>query len=208
MTLEFFNQLPIVAEYVKLESRFRDIQGWVSGVEGYALMLAAKSGPGAGAIVEIGSWMGKSTCWLAAGSMSAHREKVCAIDPFDGGPMLRDLAIVRNEGTTYHAFVDNLTAAGLFDYVEPMVATSQQAAANWVRPIRLLFIDGDHSYDAVKLDFALWSRFVVAEAMIAFDDVTGEYEGAKRFYDELIASDRRYLEVAHVGKMKWIQRLS
>ena len=73
MTLPILDKLLVVAEYAQLEERFRKIEGWIFGVEGYALTLLAAHGPGAGEIVEIGSWMGKSTCWLAAGSKAARR---------------------------------------------------------------------------------------------------------------------------------------
>ncbi len=102
-----------------------------------------------------------------------------------------------------------MTRAGLFDYVEPIVATSQVAAGTWNKPVRLLFIDGDHSYAAVKADFEMWSRFLVADALIAFDDVvSGSYEGAKRYYDELMQADRGFREIARVGKMKLVQKLA
>ena len=208
MTAGIIDKLLVVSEYALLEERFRGIQGWISGPEGYALLLMAAHGPGEGEIVEIGSWMGKSTCWLAAGSKSTGREKVHAVDPFDGGPALADRAVIQEEGTTYHAFVDNLTRAGLFDYVEPIVATSQVAAGTWTKPVRLLFIDGDHSYAAVKADFEMWSRFLVADALVAFDDVvSGSYEGARRYYDELMQADRGFREIARVGKMKLVQKL-
>ncbi len=203
---EYFDKLAVAAEFVDFALRFGRIEGWLSETEGYALLLAAADGPGNGEIVEIGSWMGRSTCWLAAGSKSKGREKVHAIDPFDGGPMLGELAVIREQGTTYHSFVDNLTSVGLFDYVEPIVATSHKAAQTWSKPVRLLFIDGDHSFDAVKADFEQWSRFLVVDALIAFDDVTGQYEGAERYYNELLQSDDRYREIARVGKMKFIQR--
>ena len=202
------DKLLIVSDFAIQEERFRNVQGWMSGVEGYALMLMAAHGPGAGEIVEIGSWMWKSACWLAAGSKSTLREKVHAIDPFDGGPMLQGLPVIREQGTTYHMFVDNLTSVALFDYVVPIVATSRKAAQSWNKPIGLLFIDGDHSYDAVKADFEMWSRFLVVEAVIAFDDVaSNSFDGAKRYYDELMQSDDRYHEIARVGKMKLIQRI-
>jgi hypothetical protein len=37
-----------------------------------------------------------------------------------------------------------------------VVATSEQAAAEWSDPISLLWIDGDHEYDSVKRDLELW----------------------------------------------------
>jgi predicted O-methyltransferase YrrM len=203
--LDLLDQFQIVARYVDFEYRFRKVEGWMPGLCGYALMLAAAYGPGAGEIVEIGSWMGKSTCWLAAGSKSARREKVHAIDTFDGGPWLKDQPAIRDEGTTYHRFVLNLEEQELFDHVEPVMATSQEAVRNWTKPIRLLFIDGDHSYEGVKSDFESWSRFLVANSLVAFDDVAGNYEGAKRYYDELLQRDARCREILRVGNMKMIQ---
>ena len=38
-------------------------------------------------------------------------------------------------------------------------------------PVCLLFIDGDHSYDGVKKDFALYSPLVKREGIIAFHDI-------------------------------------
>jgi predicted O-methyltransferase YrrM len=197
-----------VAQYIDLEQRFSKVEGWLSGLEGYALMLLAANGPGSGEIVEIGSWMGRSTCWLAYGSKSRFREKVHAVDPFDGGAELGRLDVIKREGTTYFAFVDNLTRQGLFDYVDPIVARSAEAVKKWAKPIRLLLIDGEHTYAAVKQDFELWTRFLVAGGVVAFDDVTGQYPDLVRYYEELMAGSKEFREILRVGKMKFIQRVA
>jgi predicted O-methyltransferase YrrM len=49
--------------------------------EARALFGLAYAGPGEGAIVEIGSFIGRSTIYLAKGAMAAGRERVTAIDP-------------------------------------------------------------------------------------------------------------------------------
>jgi len=61
----------------------------------------------------------------------------------------------------------------------------------------LLFIDGDHSYSAVKLDFLNYSRFVAKGGLIAFHDIVPDYKtrygiltqsftgGAPRFWNEI-----------------------
>lgn len=46
----------------------RKIDGWLTELEGAALYHAAMYGPAEGKIVEIGSFKGKSTVWLASGS--------------------------------------------------------------------------------------------------------------------------------------------
>ena len=34
--------------------------------------------------------------------------------------------------------------------------TSEEASRGWNHPVRVLWIDGDHRYEAAKLDFTLW----------------------------------------------------
>lgn len=56
-------------------------------------------------------------------------------------------------------------------------------------PFRMIFIDADHSYNAVKKDYELYGDI---GKIIAFHDVCGlrDCEGAKKFFDELVeASD-------------------
>jgi predicted O-methyltransferase YrrM len=157
------------------------IDGWLRRCEGLALFELAAVGPGAGKIVEIGSFKGLSTVWLASGSKLAHREHVFAIDPHTGSPEHQKGGSGHDrmppEGTTRHVFMRNLKLAGVSDYVEPIIATSAQAAAQWQEPIRLMFIDGAHEYEAVRLDFELWSKFVIPGGVIAFHDVTPTFPG-------------------------------
>src|SRR5262249_43965944 len=75
-----------VEEFARLHAQFRDIAGFLAPIEGFALHQLAQSGPGRGNIVEIGSFMGLSTCWLASGSKAAGRLGVIAVDHFTGSP--------------------------------------------------------------------------------------------------------------------------
>lgn len=209
MKPEFFNDLNAVAEMFGLAMRFRHIEGWLGDDEGYLLFRLARDGEGAGAIVEIGSWMGRSTAWLAAGSLAAGRERVHAIDVFDGGPEHRNREVIRNEGTTYHRFAENLEGLGLFGHVEPIVADSRSAARDWNgAPIRLLFIDGDHQYDAVKSDFDLWARHVPGGGLVVFDDVAEKHPGVWRFVGEVRADTAHWTHVISIGKTATFQRIA
>lgn len=59
------------------------------------------------------------------------------------------------------------------------------------RPLDLLFIDGDHSYEGVRQDFASYSGLVGPEGLIALHDITpGPPEavgGVPRFWTEVSA---------------------
>lgn len=192
-------RLRTVLDFYQMSIRTKEIDGYLDDVQGYLLALMAEQGPGIGEIVEIGSFKGRSTCWLAYGTKIAGREHVTAIDPFTGSPEHQpgmscvdmDLAA---QGSTLPIFRQNVRKMDLDLYVAPIVATSEKAAKDWSRPIRLLFIDGDHSYGGVKQDFELWSRHVVAGGLIAFHDV-GHWDGVTQFYREFMATTNSYEEV-------------
>jgi predicted O-methyltransferase YrrM len=60
--------------------RAAHVEGWLSEAQGRALFEAAAATTGRGAIVEIGSWKGRSTTWLASGARLAG-QRVYAVDP-------------------------------------------------------------------------------------------------------------------------------
>ncbi|MBI2424335.1 MAG: class I SAM-dependent methyltransferase [Candidatus Hydrogenedentes bacterium] len=198
-------RLKATAEYLQLVEEIKPVQGFLLDLQGYTLMLLAEEGPGAGSIVEIGSFMGKSTCWLARGAKRAQREKVYAIDPFTGSPEhqsggICEVSVIAEDGSTFPMFEQNIRALGVLEQVVPIVARSEDAARDWHGPIRLLFIDGDHSYEASKLDFDLWSPFVVPGGIIVFHDI-GEWEGVTRFYNEHVITDPRYKQLLNLYSM-------
>ena len=90
--------------------------------------------------------------------------------------------------------------------MNPIVASSAEAASQWQGPIRLLFIDGDHSYEASRQDLELWSPFVVPHGLICFHDIPG-WEGVTRFYRELMSRTTAYREAGTVLSMKIVQKL-
>jgi hypothetical protein len=81
-----FAALGTVADFLNWQHRLAGVEGFPADLEGYALLRVAASGGGVGAGVEIGSYLGRSTAFLLAGSKSAGREKVVAVDHFRGSP--------------------------------------------------------------------------------------------------------------------------
>ncbi|MDY7000284.1 MAG: class I SAM-dependent methyltransferase [Thermodesulfobacteriota bacterium] len=204
--------LKTAAEFSGFVKRTKDIKGWLHVLEGYALMTLAELGPGVGEIVEIGSYMGKSTCWLAHGSKKVQREKIHAIDHFQGSPEHQEGGIasseeIKHEGTTYNKFLENIKSVDLDDYVNPVPLSSLEAVKTWDKKIRLLFIDGEHTYEGVKNDFEAWSKFVVPAGIIAFHDYGNpHFPGVKKFYSELMNSTDEYRDSFQVVKLKAIQK--
>lgn len=128
--------------------------------EAKLLALLAKTASH-GAIVEIGSYKGKSTVYLAKGAeFSNEGLKVYAIDPHLLG--------------TERIFKENIKKLKLDDIVVPLIMKSEEAVKQWREPISLLFIDGAHDYENAKKDFALWEPWVIAGGTIAFHDKFAE----------------------------------
>lgn len=169
----------------------QEIEGWLRDDEAAFLYAAARYGPGRGAIVEVGSWKGKSTVWLAAGSKAAGREKVYAVDPHTGSPE-------HGAVWTFPEFSRNVERAGVADGVIPLVMTSEAAAAQWSQPVRLLWIDGAHEYDRVRRDVALWSAHLIDGGILALHDTIGWFAGPRRVAREVLRS-RGYRRCGIVG---------
>ena len=79
--------------------------------------------------------------------------------------------------------------------VEWIRARSDDAARSWSEPIDFVFIDGDHSYEAVRTDWRDWNGFVAGGGRVAFHDALldapwmDESFGSARFVAELIDAD-------------------
>ena len=174
--------------------RAGDVDGWLSDAQGRALFDAAAATTGRGVILEIGSWKGRSATWLASGARLAG-QRVYAIDPHRGSR--EDPA-----ADTLTAFLDNLARNGLADIVEPMVMTSEEAAARIAGPIELLFIDGDHSYEAVRRDAELWLPRLMDGGTVMFHDVaTAAYTGPRRIVRRMVCRNPQFHGIARVGSM-------
>ncbi len=185
---------------------FKSVPGMISEEDGLFLYdLASKCTKGA--IVEIGSSSGRSTICLAKGSKSGGNMTVYAIDPHNGGgstpdPMWWDIdhegipnpKYYINQGKSLSPFKERLLEHRVDDIVVPMVNYSELVYKNgWARPIELLFIDGEHRYNYVKMDLEMWGKHVVRGGIILMHD--SSYPGVRRVINESIISNPRFTNI-------------
>jgi len=200
------------SQVLPIAEHIHSVTGFLSLKEGMALYFLAASGPGRGVIVEIGSFQGRSTIWLARGSLEKGREKVIAIDPHLGSPEHQPGAVCAHfmpaEGSTLSAFRNNLKRFQIEQGVEERVMTSGEAAAAWDGlPIRLLFIDGAHEYEAVEADFLGWAPKVVKEGIIAFHDVTDVGVGPVQVVNKYVKQNPDYQILGIIDSLLIVQKL-
>jgi len=176
------------------------VEGWLTDSEGEFLYNAAMNCKGRGVIVEIGSWKGKSTIWLAKGAKAGSNIKIYAIDPHTGTSSQKRHGEVDNLAE----FKENIKRANVEDVVVPVVKTSEDAERDWdAKPIELLWIDGDHEYEMVKLDFDLWSPYLIEGGTIAFHDTIG-WPGPKRVVKEKIY---KFANVGFIESLTYAQKV-
>ncbi len=154
------------------------IGGWLSRAEAELLFELAAAVPPGQDIVEIGSYLGRSTAFLALGAGPGRT--VHAVDPHTSGR----LQLVKGEPIdTSGQFRRNMADIGASDHVETHVARSVEVAQSYGgRPVGLLFIDGNHSEEAVFADGREWSVHLAPQCLVAFDDIawTGVDKGVAR----------------------------
>jgi MMP 1-O-methyltransferase len=179
------------------------VEGFLSDSEGETLYNLAKNCKGNGVIVEIGSWKGKSTIWLGSGSKAGNKVKVYAIDPHTGSSEHQKES---EKVWTFEEFKKNITNAKVDDIISPIVKTSEEAAKNFNEPIELIFIDGAHEYESVKLDYDLWFPKVLNDGIMAFDDTVG-WEGPKQVVDDNVYKSNHFKKVKIVDSITLAQKV-
>jgi predicted O-methyltransferase YrrM len=164
------------------------VEGYIGEREFRALCMLAAAPPTGGVNVEIGSFKGKSTIGVASIASAFNLGDVVSVDPHNA-PCETDPDLSES-GTSFDDFQAALTQAGLRDRVEAHRKPSREAAVGWNRPIRLLWIDGDHTYKGAKLDFDLFKPFLIDGAIVAVHDTLHEFEGPIRvFVEDMLRSD-------------------
>jgi hypothetical protein len=144
------------------------IEGQISRAEAAKLMELARDSKPKTAIVEIGTYRGRSTAALGFGSLMGSCNRVYAVDPheeFVG--VLGGQFGPQDQAELYR----NLAMANIGEVVAVVSLPSEIVARSWSeRNVGLLWIDGDHRYEAVHRDYHSWSRLFIADATVAFHD--------------------------------------
>lgn len=180
----------------------RRVGGFLSEREIRFLALLGGSKLADGEVLEIGSFQGKSTVVLGTAAKLAGERRIIAVDPLDSQYHL-DRA--REEGfqSPRDLFDHNLSQAGLLDFVDFRQTYSQELGKTWTGSLRLLWIDGDHSYRGTMCDFETFSPFLSDGAIIAFHDTINGFEGSLRVFMENVLLDPHFGPAGLSGSIGW-----
>jgi len=166
-----------------------DIEGFFNKEEGEIIYSAVKSTKDmTGEVIEIGSYYGKSTFWLASAVKEDNRKMVC-IDHFLGS---QEHQKALGGKTTFDTYIANMKRYDLYENIIIIASSSSKATQIWDKPIKFLFIDADHDYEGVKRDFDFYEKFVVPGGLIALHDVHPTWPGPERLFNEIIKQKDKY----------------
>lgn len=145
--------------------------------------------PVRGDVVELGSWVGLTTSYLATACRMRGTERVYAVDTFAGTKEgdAHYPSVHRFGGSTLNAFREQIRIADLQDRVSELVGLTTEMAHEYRgSPIRVLLIDADHSYAGVRADFEAWFPHVAPNGLIIFHDYA--MPSVAQFVDEIRAN--------------------
>jgi len=161
---------------------------WDHGIQGYMkfpeLLFLYEEAKKHKTIVEIGSFQGRSTHALCTGTKGV----VTAVDHFEGSAEVHD-------GThgmkgIYEIFKENTKG---FDNLSVKKTDSLSGAKDFVdKSIDMVFIDAEHSYEAVKKDIEAW--LPKTKVVLCGHDYCDAWPGVMRAVDEVFGKPDKVVD--------------
>ncbi len=127
--------------------------------------------------VELGSYLGASSYYIASGLTNKPDAKLYCIDTWQND------AMSEGKRDTYCEFLCNIKPFS--NFIVPLRDTTTNAALNFRQNIDFLFIDAGHDYEDVYNDVTHWLPKLNHGATVVFHDI-GWAEGVKRVVNENI----------------------
>jgi len=142
-------------------------------------------------IIEIGSYKGCSTLFIAKGvKHSGRKNKVFSIDPHFG---------------TWSSFQKTITEGQVKKIIFSIKDKSQHVIKKFSKRISMLFIDGSHEYEDVRGDFLSWSPLIVKGGFLLFHDIY--CPGVKKTIDLHVKKDKAFKLIYKIQKLSIFEKI-
>ena len=168
--------------------KFDSIKGFLDLNEGIALYEEVKRVSKNNFCVEIGSYCGKSTCFIGQ-ACKENKSKLITIDHHKGseeqqlGELYFDAEVYDEKlgrVNTLPLLEKNLAKFDLEDVVKPLVMDSISASKIVENNADLIFIDASHTFESAESDYELWKNKIKKGGTLAIHDVyDSEDEGGQ-----------------------------
>jgi len=169
----------------KLNPEFNEIPGWFAYEELYNAMV--ETAPPGSNFVEVGSWFGKSTNYLATKIRESKKNiNFTCVDTWKGtdDEELHQNIVGAFNGDIFYEFVDNTVLSNNYATFDIIKDTSHNAANQFQNnSINFIMLDAGHSYESLMEDIKLWYNKVTPGGIISGDDY-GVFSGVTQAADE------------------------
>jgi hypothetical protein len=181
---------------------YRDIPNFFTSEAVYDEAVRRATSPAT--FVEVGTWFGASTIYLATQIRSSGKSiKLFAIDNFtaDGSGPALGATVARIGGNFFDLFCCNLRAFGVIDLVHPLIGDSTTLAERFnATSVDFVYIDACHDYPKVRMDILAWLPRVRPGGTIAGHDYDESHGGVTKAVDEIFGTSI----VRHIGNSWWV----
>jgi len=156
-----------------------DVKGFLSDKEAKKLQELFLNVHHLGAVLEIGTYCGKSTLNFAHVAKKING-LVFTVDHHTGSEEHQlgeeyhdeDLFDKRlNKFNTLPEFLKNIRSSNLGQFIIPVISSSSEASETFSELISLLFIDGGHSTEAAFSDYNSWKDKICSGGLLVIHDV-------------------------------------
>ena len=204
---------------MKLPSHFNSVKGFIDHNEGICLYNYALNSSKKGPILEIGSYCGKSTIYIATAAKK-YSGCVYSVDHHTGseenqvGWEYHDIELFDEETgriNSFPEFMRNLRKANLLDTVVPIVSDSSLVSRYWKIPLSTVLIDGGHTMEAAFNDFNNWKDKIIKGGILAIHDVfPNPDDGGRPPYEiyRKALSEENFKEVEAVKSLRVLEKLN
>lgn len=174
------------------------IDGWMSETELTWLAQKARTHT---RIVEVGSWMGRSTRALADNTPGL----IWAVDTWQGSEEHQELLADKPSNWLYEQFLSNTQD---LSNIEALRMPSLEAAKLLAdKKFDMIFIDASHEYVAVKQDIEAWKPLCAPGGLLAGHDY--DWDGVKKAVDECLPAVGRAKALSRqYGPPDWFDKSS
>jgi hypothetical protein len=183
---------------------YQSVPGWFDYEAIFDLMVE-EARPG-GHIVEVGCWLGKSTCYLGQKAKETGKNlTVWAVDHFRGSDEAPHREFFAQGRNLYAECMRNLDGAGLLDTVRVLPVESRQGVAA-LMDIRVesVYLDASHDYNSVWEDILWWKSKIRTGGILAGHDYSSAWPGVMQAVDE--ANEQREIDKT-TSPGSWLVRL-
>jgi hypothetical protein len=184
---------------------YKQVPGWFDFADIYDHIIArARDGA---VFVEVGAYLGRSSLYLASRiQQSGKKIRVYVVDLWDGwlyddypesfpeepdgerGPQWQDV---------FWRFIRNVRRAEVEDVIYPLKMPSEHAASLFEDgTLDFVFLDADHTYEAVRRDLEAWFPKVKRRGILGGHDyLHADFPGVRRAADEIFMEQELPLQI-------------